>query len=144
MTPEASTRPLKDRRRFPRIPLKLCVKYKTIVNGKLSDSFENHTDNLCAGGVGVRSPHPFEPRQMMMVHVLLPPEEQWPAVQEHYCYTEDDGILVVARAHVVWCSPVNENEYRLGLEFVELDHHSRERLKRFLAELKHGPEPPQP
>jgi c-di-GMP-binding flagellar brake protein YcgR len=143
MKPEQPNGNNPERRRSPRLGLRLWVKFKTIVNGKISEAFENFSDNISAGGLGIRRQQPFSKQQMMMIRLFLPPEKKWEKIKENATYIGDEALEIMARSRVVWCSPVNPNEFRIGLEFLELDRYSQERLREFLMELADETEQPE-
>lgn len=121
-----------EKRRFPRETLKVWVHYKTFKNGKISDPLESLTDNISAGGLGLRSDKEINPGQMIMVTLYLPPEESRKEAQDTMIFEESMCVPVSVLSKVAWCQTASDNEYRFGVQFLEMDDYSRSVLKMYL------------
>ncbi len=121
-----------EKRKFPREDLKLWVHFKTISHGKISTPLESLSENIGSGGVGLITDQELEPGQMLMLTLYLPPEESRKTVEDTLIFEENMCIPISVLAKVAWCKKVQDDEYRFGVQFVELDDYSRSLLKLYL------------
>jgi c-di-GMP-binding flagellar brake protein YcgR len=111
---------LTEKRRHPRIPLRLPTEYlpEEAVKGRLC-----HTINICEGGVLLCLPEKVRVGQRLGVEI--------------YYYFEYDLASFEALGEVVWAEKLedSETEYRCALEFIDLALNDLEKLKKFLRKI---------
>jgi len=124
-----------ENRRYPRVRLKLWVKYKRLRKGEVTGPHESRAEDLGARGLAMRSAYPMKLGQLLMLTLYLPPENKRPvAGDEVGAFTEAECLPVDILARVVWCAPRDEKEFMLGIQFLDPDPGHRSRLKSLLIE----------
>jgi c-di-GMP-binding flagellar brake protein YcgR len=123
-----------ERRRFPRKPMKLRVTYQCLAKDKISPKESHVAEDLGSGGLAMRSREPLPKGQIVMVTLFIPREERRAgAGAEVPDYSEEDCVGVNILARVARCVPEALGSYRVGVQFLDSDGQSRERLKKFLV-----------
>jgi c-di-GMP-binding flagellar brake protein YcgR len=120
-----------EKRKCARREFKLWVHYKVIHNGKISDKLESLTQDLSAGGVGLKADHELQPGQMMMITLYLPPENKRFSLEETLITDEANCLPISILSRIAWCKEEQEKEFRFGAQFIELDEISRELLGKY-------------
>ncbi len=118
--------PTQERRRHPRLPIRVDVHCNSFQEGKVFLRVSSQSDDLGAGGLSLTANQPVPPGLKMLVSFFLPfkgGEASPEPVQ---------SLPVIARARVAWCLLMDRN-YRLGLEFKEINPYSRDLFQTFLA-----------
>lgn len=109
-----------ERRRHPRIPLRLPTEYfpEGSTKGRVC-----HTINICEGGVLLFLPEKVRVGQRLGVAI--------------YYFFEYELICFEAAGKVVWTEKVDDSEtkYRSALEFTDLAINDLENLKKFLKKI---------
>jgi c-di-GMP-binding flagellar brake protein YcgR len=123
-----------ENRRYPRIRLKLWVQYKRLKKGEESGMHESLAEDLGARGMAMRSDHPMRLGQLLMLTLFLPPEGRREDADQEPVFDERDCVPVDILSRVAWCKPFNDQEYMLGVEFMDPDPSHRSRLKSFLVD----------
>ncbi len=125
-----------ERRRYPRMPIKLQVSYKCIEKGIISKPEAYLAEDLGAGGVAMRSPRSLDLGQMLMLSLFLPPADDEGKDKDLNIITEEECVTVGILSRVAWCTSFREDGYLVGLQFLDLDRDDRRRLKDFLMNFK--------
>jgi hypothetical protein len=115
-----------DRRRHPRLPIRVDVHCNSFQEGKVFLRVSSQSEDLGVGGLSLTATQPVPPGLKMLVSFFLPFKGE----------TEDDepvqSLPVIARARVAWCQLMDRN-YRLGLEFNDINPYSRDLFQSFLS-----------
>ncbi len=125
-----------ERRRFPRKPVKLKVSYQCLSKDRVAPAESHLAEDVGSGGLAMRSRQNLTKNQMIMVTLQLPspgskvPDTELPDFSAVPC----SGVSVLAR--VAWCKPEGPGNYLVGVQFLDTDGQSRERLKKFLVEYR--------
>ena len=125
-----------ENRRFPRIQLKLWVHYQLLHQGNFSEPQESIARDLGARGMAIRSDHPLRIGQLLQTTLYLPLEENRCRPDKTPIYSENESLPVDIFSRVVWCQPAENQEYMLGIEFLDPKPSHRDRLKTFLIDYK--------
>jgi c-di-GMP-binding flagellar brake protein YcgR len=122
-----------ERRRFPRKPMKLRVTYQCLAKDRVSPKASHLAEDLGSGGLAMRSHEALPKGQIVMVTLFIPREERRAGSEtEVPDYSEAECVGVNILARVARCSPVGLGNYQVGVQFLDSDGQSRERLKKFL------------
>lgn len=135
MVTEERNHPDPERRRYPRRNFSLPFHYKSIQGGRISQPGEGKSQDLGAGGIGALFMEPLESGQKLMLTIFLP-KEMFRGSSTSQTATDDKALPVSIFARVVWCTPTPDNRYRAGIQFLELDRYSCERMKNFLEAIQ--------
>ncbi len=122
-----------ERRRYPRMPIKLQVSYKCIEKGIISKPEAYLAEDLGAGGLAMRSPRSLDSGQMLMLNLFLPPADTEGTDKNLSIFTEEECVMVGILSRVAWCTAFREEGYLIGVQFLDLDRDDRRRLKDFLT-----------
>ncbi len=127
-----------ERRQYPRIPLKLWVHFTGRIRGELahSCSSESLSEDLGTAGLAMRSDHELPSGQPLTLTLFLPPKEKRTDVAKTLIYPEEDCIPTIIRSRVAWCRALPDQEYMLGIQFLDLSPTDRSHLKSFLVDYK--------
>jgi hypothetical protein len=111
---------LTEKRRFPRIPLRLPTEYL------IADSLKPrlcYTINICEGGVLLCLPERIKVGQRLRVEI--------------YYYFEYDLASFEVLGEIVWAEKLedSETEYKCALQFMDLALNDLEKLKKFLRKI---------
>ena len=124
-----------ERRKYPRIPLKMWVHFQCLKEGDASPaSLESLAEDLGAGGLAMRSDLHLEQGQMLMVTLYLPPAAKRAQPDDTLIYAEGECLTAVVLSRVIWCRPLKDKEFMVGVKFLDLDGESRRSLKDFLKD----------
>ena len=123
-----------ERRRYPRLPLKLNLSFQCLDKGNVSPLRKNAALDLGAGGLAMRSDRALPPDQLVMVNLFLPLPEIRDAAEKGMEAKEDDCTRVDILTRVAWCARAKPKGYLLGLQFLDLDRDDRKTLKKFLED----------
>ncbi len=122
-----------EHRRYPRIQMKLWVHFKCLDKGTISQDLESLAEDLGAGGMAMRSDRKLQMGQLLMLTLYLPPEGKRES-SDTLIYSEKDSVPISILSRVVWCSAAADQEYLLGVQFLDLDRQDRKSLKAFLVD----------
>jgi c-di-GMP-binding flagellar brake protein YcgR len=125
-----------ENRRFPRLQLKLWVHYQLLRQGEVSTQQESLAQDLGARGMAIRSDHAVRVGQLLKTTLYLPPEDNRRRPDKLPIYSEKESLPVDILARVVWCQRAENQEYMLGIEFLDPEPAHRSRLKAFLIDYK--------
>jgi c-di-GMP-binding flagellar brake protein YcgR len=123
-----------ENRKYPRVKLKLWVKYKRLKKGEVSSPNETLAEDFGTQGIAMRSKTPMRMGQLLMLTLYLPPEPKRSLEAEPAAVPEKDCVPVDILSRVAWCAPRSEDEYMLGVQFLDPDPGHRNRLKSFLVD----------
>ncbi|NTV51955.1 MAG: PilZ domain-containing protein [Candidatus Firestonebacteria bacterium] len=122
-----------ERRRFPRKPMKLRVAYQCLAKDRISPKEAHVALDVGSGGLAMRSHEPLAKGQIVMLTLFIPLEERLAAAGgEVPDYSESDCVGANILARVARCTSLGLGDYQLGIQFLDADGQSRERLKKFL------------
>ncbi len=127
-----------ERRQYPRIPLKLWVHFTARIQGELahSCSSESLSEDLGTTGLAMRSDQELAGGQTLTLTLFLPPMEKRTDVSKTLIYPEEECLPVTIRARVAWCRALADQEYMLGIQFLDLTPPDCGHLKSFLVDYK--------
>ncbi len=127
-----------ERRRHPRILLKLWVHFTARIHGELarSCSSESLSEDLGTTGLAMRSDQELAAGQTLTLTLFLPPKEKRTDASKTLIYPEDECLPTTIRSRVAWCRALPDQEYILGIEFLDLSPPDRIHLKSFLVDYK--------
>ena len=111
-----------ERRKHPRIPIKLRVKYRSA-----KDFFEDYSGNISAGGMFIRTREPVEYGTKVLLEFVLP---EIPMTVR--------GLGEVVR--VVREGVSQEEPGGMGIKFLKFDAGSEESIKKFISRQAPGTE----
>ncbi len=114
-----------ERRRFQRIAITVGVHCNSIREGRIFHALSSQSENLGAGGLAVLSDKALQAGDGMIVSFFLPGHLQAEKPADRM------SLPVIARSRVAWCKP-QDRGYKLGIEFLEINHYSRRLFKNFL------------
>jgi c-di-GMP-binding flagellar brake protein YcgR len=121
-----------EHRRFPRMSIKLQVRYKRLKQGDISPAAGSMGEDVGAGGMAMRCSQELPAGQLLMLSIYLPPENlQTQAGGESVPEQACTPIAVLAR--VAWTSQKNSGEFLTGVQFLDLNRNHRKLLKAFLV-----------
>jgi c-di-GMP-binding flagellar brake protein YcgR len=125
-----------ERRRFPRKPVKLRVSYQCLSKDKVSPSETHLAEDLGSGGLAMRSRQSLLKGQIVMITLYIPRESRKlnDADVPDFSAAECVGVNVLAR--VARCTATGLGNYLVGVQFLDSDGQSRERLKKFLVDYR--------
>ena len=122
-----------ERRRYARRPMKLRVTYQCLAKDRISPKESHLAEDLGSGGLAMRSHEALPKGQIVMVTLFIPREElRAQRGDEVPDYSEADCVGVNILARVARCIPLGLGDYQVGIQFLDSDGQSRERLKKFL------------
>jgi c-di-GMP-binding flagellar brake protein YcgR len=128
MTPDVfSGEAQAERRRHPRVPLKLRLAYQCLEKGNVSPAEKNLGKDLAAGGLAMSSKTPLVLNQLLMMTLYLPAAEKREEVEE--------GQPVNILSRVAWCSR-RESDFEIGVQFLDMDRDDRKTMKNFLIDYR--------
>ncbi|MEW6515471.1 MAG: PilZ domain-containing protein [candidate division FCPU426 bacterium] len=127
-----------ESRRYPRIPLRMKLKYRILIRGEKSRFEVSHSlaDDLGAKGLAMSSQSPLQGGQLLTLTLFLPPESKRRELVDASVFKEDECNLVSILARVAWSKPRGEGRYAVGVEFLDLEPSSRKLLKQFLVDFE--------
>lgn len=127
-----------EARRYPRIPLKMKLKYRILIRGEKARFEVSHglADDLGAKGLAMSSLHPLESGQLLTLTLFLPPEAKRRELVDASVFREEDCDHISVLARVAWSKPRGEGRYAVGVEFLDLEPSDRKVLKRFLVDFE--------
>lgn len=128
-----------ERRKFPRKPIKMWVNFKTFEQGKIFRSQETISMDVSAGGMGIWSIKRMDRGQVLVVNLFLPPKGKRlksEDLNEALYYSGEEGIWIPVFSQVAWCAPLplRTEEFRLGVQFVQMDPRGQESFDDFLCD----------
>ena len=104
-----------ERRKHPRIPIRLRVKYKSA-----KDFFEDYSGNISASGMFIRTKEPVEYGTKVLLEFVLP----------------DIPLTVRGLGEVVRVIKEGESENEpggMGIKFLKFDSGSEENIRKFIS-----------
>jgi hypothetical protein len=126
---------LAERRRFPRVALRLPVHYQSgAESGDVSLFNSSITHDLGIGGMAMIATRPLETGDLLNLTLFLPPDaETEPGTSPDH---PDPGSQVNLLSRVIWRQHLTEDQYLLGVQFLDLADQHCERLKTFLRDYR--------
>ncbi len=127
-----------EARRHPRIPLKIKLKYRILIQGETARLEVSHSlaDDFGARGLAMRSSHVLKKGQLLTINLFIPPEEKRDEIKSPSQLKEEECIAINILARVAWFKTVGGDKYQVGVEFLDLEPKDRTILKHFLADYK--------
>ena len=127
-----------ERRHYPRIPLKFWVHFTARIQGELahSCSSESLSEDFGTAGLAMRSDHALASGQTLTLTLFLPHKKKNTDLSKILIYPEEECLPVTIRSRVAWCRTLPDQEYLLGIQFLDLAPPDRSRLKFFLVDYK--------
>ncbi|MBN1595535.1 PilZ domain-containing protein [candidate division FCPU426 bacterium] len=125
-----------ERRKYPRLPLKLAVNYLISDQASTRSFFsQSITRDLGIGGMALVVEEKIETGQMITVQIGLPEPETafiWAVSRQpmHISRT------VTLTSRVIWRQPYEEKKYIIGVQFLDLELLDAQNLKKFLEDFK--------
>lgn len=132
-----------ERRRYPRVPLKLRLEYQCLEKGKVTPSEKKLAKDLAAGGLAMISENPLSPNQLLMLTLFLPQPEKREAIEQGGTVPAEDSTPVNILSRVAWCAR-REGDFEVGVQFLDMDRDDRKTMKAFLIEYRLYPGDPSP
>jgi len=127
-----------ERRLYPRMPLAITVKYTSLRDGKMQNIFESLSEDLGAHGLSIRSTEEIARGQKLLISLFLPCKIKRRRKSAHRRRKRYWSIFILSS--VAWCRTLGKNQYRVGLQFLNVDGSSRKPFKQFLDEFYLDPD----
>ncbi len=124
----------RDRRQYPRAPMKIQVNYKSVKKGQVSSLRKSLSQDLSAGGLGMESISKLQQGQMLAVNLFIPRGKKYVKVKEIQDFSQDECRITPVLCRVVYCASQRKNKYKLGIQFLDLDKENRKVLRDFLLQ----------
>lgn len=127
-----------EARQYPRIPLKMKLKYRILIQGETARLEVSHSlaEDFGARGLAMRSSHALKKGQLITLNLFIPPEDKRKKIKKPTQLKEEECLAVNILARVAWTKPSGGDKYQVGVEFLDLEPQDRTILKRFLADYK--------
>jgi c-di-GMP-binding flagellar brake protein YcgR len=132
-----------ERRRYPRVPLKLRLEYQCLEKGNVAPSEKKLAKDLAAGGLAMSSERPLPPNQLLMLTLYLPLPEKRDDLEQGESVGEEESVPVNILSRVAWCAR-REGDFEVGVQFLDMDRDDRKTMKSFLIEYRLYPGDPTP
>ncbi|MCK5218217.1 PilZ domain-containing protein [bacterium] len=123
----------RERRSYPRLPLKLRLQYNCIKKGNITSLVETQSEDFGTGGLTMRSKQRVKIGQILMVTLLLPSRGENKSAGP-IDIGEERYLPVAVLSRVAWCRYHTEKEYRLGIQFLALTLANRKSLINFFSD----------
>jgi c-di-GMP-binding flagellar brake protein YcgR len=123
-----------ERRKSPRIPLNIAVKYQCLPKDRMTMPTDSLSENLGMGGLAMRVDHKLEPNDRISLVLYLPPADKRDDVQNYASYAKQDCLTVRIEARVAWCQPFAGNKFMLGIEFIQIDPEDMPEFRAFVKD----------
>lgn len=122
-----------ERRRFPRKPLNLMLKFELISSSQKTDaSNDSQSENISANGLALYSEHQLEQGQEIALVLFLPPKEKRSADLVIPSWKETDCLPISIHAKIAWKLPFMNNKMAYGIEFISVDPKDQSAFDEFL------------
>ncbi len=127
-----------EARRYPRIPLKMKIKYRILIHGQKARFEFSHSlaDDLGAKGLAMSSQYPLESGQLLTLTLFLPPQSKRRELVDASVFKEEECDQISVLARVAWSKPRDKGRHAVGVEFLDLEPSDRKTLKRFLVDFE--------
>lgn len=124
-----------ERRRYPRKPLNLFLKFELANPQNNPPARDNsQTENISSGGLALYSEHKLEKGQEISLVLYLPPKEKRSSEIVVAFWTETECIPISIQARIAWRLPFINNKYAYGAEFISIDPNDKPAFDEFLAD----------
>jgi len=120
-----------ERRRYPRVLMKMAINFKTLRRGEVSRSMKSHSEDFGAGGLAMHSSQKMRRGQLLMLNLFIPVSGKMKRSNEIQDFTKTRCQTTSILSRVAYCLQVNDT-YKLGVQFLDLDKSNRKLLKAFL------------
>lgn len=123
MTPnEYKSHIIAERRRFPRKPLTLSLKFNLIPTDSINVADSGcidggRSENISANGLALFSDLKMEKGQKLSIILYLPPKEKRSPDLSLTAWHEEECIPVQIQSRIVWRLPFAGNKFAYGVEF---------------------------
>jgi hypothetical protein len=124
-----------ERRRYPRMPLRLRLSYQCLERGSVAPPEKNLAQDLAAGGLAMHCERVLPQGQLLMLQLFLPPAKAG-APDTGTEYHEEESSVVSILSRVAWCAPARKGGFDLGVQFLDMDRDDRQTMKGFLGEYR--------
>ncbi|MCK5241422.1 PilZ domain-containing protein [bacterium] len=125
-----------ERRRHPRIPLKIIVNYRKVAESGNSNYKKSQSLNLGIGGIVIRSDQEMPVGELIVVELFLPPEDKRQNLAFLATCPEMECRKVSIQSKIAWSSFFEDEKYIFGVEFLNMSNEDSEYLKSFMEEYK--------
>ncbi|MBN1595766.1 PilZ domain-containing protein [candidate division FCPU426 bacterium] len=125
-----------ERRRHPRLPLKMLVHYLPLEKTSAEMRQESQTLNIGIGGIAMRSDRELAVNEYIVVDLFIPPENKRDTMNFMAVCPEAECHSITVQSRVAWCSPFVEKKYIIGVEFIDMAAADLHYLQAFLQEYK--------
>lgn len=124
-----------ERRRYPRKPLNLKVKFELIDTSASPGAPPTYEiNNISAGGLALYSEHKLQKGQELSLVLYLPPKDKRSPKLALATWSENDSIPIHIHAQITWCLSYSKNHYGYGVEFLEVDADDQPDFDEFLKD----------
>jgi len=124
-----------ERRRYPRKPLNLKVKFELIDTSSLQSAPPTYEiKNISAGGLALYSEHKLKKGQELSLVLYLPPKDKRSPNLTLVKWSEKDSIPIHVHAQIAWCLSYSKHQYGYGVEFLEVDADDQPDFDEFLKD----------
>ncbi len=125
-----------DLRRYPRRPLRVWIDCRFHPKGDRSRAYayQSVAEDLGTTGLSMRINRPLSPGQVITLTLYLPPQPEPTVWGQRPPAFDEDYFPATILSRVMWCQRLDEQNFRVGIQFLHLDPQDRHRFKTFLVD----------